>query len=73
MPPCGNTMANNPIPSQRRMFDVLNAAPWHTQELRTDHLAEVLIARGMTRDDANAIAAETYAAWDKATRNMLGA
>lgn len=61
-----------PIPSQRRMFDTLNACPWNTRELRTDHLAETLIARGMTRAEADALAAETYAAWDAATRSYLG-
>jgi hypothetical protein len=54
------------------MFDVINDCPWHTRELRTDHLAETLVARGMTRADADALAAETYAAWDKSTRVHLG-
>ena len=57
-------------PHLRRMFDVINACPWHTEELRTDHLAEILIARGMSRDDAYKTAADAYAQWDKATRTM---
>ena len=55
-------MRNPSPPPLRRMFDVINDCPWHTRELRTDHLAETLVARGMTRADADALAAETYAA-----------
>lgn len=57
-------------PHLRRMFDVLNNCPWHTQELRTDHLIETLVARGMTRADATETAADAYAQWDKETRMM---
>ena len=65
-------MRNPSPPPLRRMFDVINDCPWHTRELRTDHLAETLVARGLTRADADALAAETYAAWDKSTRVHLG-
>lgn len=52
------------------MFDTLNACPWNTRELRVDHLAETLIARGMARADADATAAACYDRWDAATRIM---
>lgn len=59
-----------PAPPERRMFDTLNACPWNTRELRVDHLAETLVARGMTRADADATAASCYDRWEAATRIM---
>lgn len=52
------------------MFDVINACPRDTADLRIDHLAETLVARGMTRADAQATAVDAHAKWDAATRMM---
>lgn len=59
-------------PPLRRMFDVLTASPHTTSDLRIDHLAETLMARGMTRDAAMETAADAHAKWDAATRTHLG-
>lgn len=64
-------MAPRNPPPMRRMFDTLTACPWNTAELRIDHLTETLIARGMSRVDAYATAADAYEKWDAATRIML--
>jgi hypothetical protein len=59
-------------PSLRRLFDMLNACPWNTRDLRIDHVTEILVSGGMTREAAEQTASEAYAAWDLQTRNMLG-
>ena len=57
-------------PADRRLFDMFNACPWNTRDLRIDHVTEILIGRGMSRDDAEKTASAAYARWDAQTKVM---
>ena len=56
--------------TDRMLFDAFNACPWNTEELRIDHVREILRAKGFTKADAETLASDAYGRWIKATKIM---
>ena len=49
--------------TDRQLFDLFNASPWDTAELRIDQAVECLISRGMKRATAEAVATDAHGRW----------